>query len=85
MRERFPPDCAFRGRARHTLQLAVPAEPRGRTEPDLIDEVAWWQTDDSWQYALFTAVAYMRAAANRQARTCPQVCQELAQLPGPPG
>jgi hypothetical protein len=25
----------------------------GGTEPDLLDEVAWWQADDFWQYALF--------------------------------
>jgi len=22
---------------------------RGGAEPDLLDEVAWWQTDDFWQ------------------------------------
>jgi len=22
-------------------------------------EVAWWQTDDFWQYAMFAAVAYI--------------------------
>ena len=36
------------------------------TEPDLPDEVAWWQADDFWQYALFAAVA-IRAAASRAA------------------
>src|SRR5258705_489692 len=29
----------------------------GGTDPDLLDEVAWWQSDDFWQYALFAAVA----------------------------
>jgi hypothetical protein len=29
----------------------------GGTEPDLLEEVAWWQTDAFWQYALFAAVA----------------------------
>jgi hypothetical protein len=41
------------------------AAPHGGTEPDLLDEVAWWQTDDFWQHALFAAVAYIRAAASR--------------------
>jgi hypothetical protein len=29
--------------------------------------VARWQADDFWQYALFAAVAYIRAAASRAA------------------
>jgi hypothetical protein len=35
----------------------------GGTEPDLLDEVASWQADDFWQYALYAAVACIRAAA----------------------
>ena len=30
----------------------------GGTEPDLLDEVAWWQTDDFWQYALSARPPY---------------------------
>jgi hypothetical protein len=41
------------------------AAVHGRTEPDLLDEVAWWQTDEFWKYALFAAIAYIRAAASR--------------------
>lgn len=67
IRERFLPDCAFRGRERRKLQFAVLAAAalRGGTEPDLLEEVAWWQTGDFWQYALFAAVACIRAAASR--------------------
>jgi hypothetical protein len=36
-----------------------------RVEPDLLDEVAWWQLDDFWPYPLFAAIAYIRVAANR--------------------
>ncbi len=36
------------------------AEPNGPA-----DEVGWWQTDHFWQYALFAAVAHIRAAASR--------------------
>ncbi len=52
------------------LQFAVlaAAAPRGGAEPDLPDEVAWWQTNDFWQYAYFAAVAYIRAAADRAGR-----------------
>jgi hypothetical protein len=62
--------------ARQTLQ--------GGTEPDLLDEVAWWQTDDFWQYALFAAVAYIRAAASRAGVAVRQAGQDLAQQPGHP-
>jgi hypothetical protein len=45
---------------------------QGGTEPDLLDEVAWWQAEDFRQYALYAAVAYIRAApagrASRSAR-----------------
>jgi hypothetical protein len=59
LRERFLPERTFRGRQNTTLQYVVLAAAaiHGGTEPDLLDEVAWWQTDDFWQYALFAAVA----------------------------
>ena len=80
MPERFLPECAFRGRENKKLQFAVLAAAalRGGTEPDLLDEVAWWQTDDFWQYALYAAVAYIRAAASRAGVPVRQACQELA-------
>ena len=51
--------AAFRGRQNAKLQYAVLAAAalHGGTEPDLLDEVAWLQADDFWQYALFAAVA----------------------------
>jgi hypothetical protein len=67
LRERFLPECTFRGRQNKKLQYAVLAAAalHGGTDPDLLDEVAWWQTDDFWQYALYATVAYIRAAASR--------------------
>ena len=67
LRERFLPETTFRGRQNAKLQYGVLAAAalNGATEPDLLAEVAWWQTDDFWQYALFAAVAYVRAAASR--------------------
>jgi hypothetical protein len=67
LRERFLPDCTFRGRQNknHQDTLLAASALHGGTEPDLLDEVAWWQTDDFWQYGLFAAVAYIRAAASR--------------------
>jgi hypothetical protein len=57
---------------------------QGGTEPDLLEEVAWWQTDDFWQYALFAAIAYIRAAASRAGVPVPKACRDLAQRPGHP-
>jgi len=86
LRERFLPETAFRGRQNHKLQYALLAAAalRGGTEPDLLNEVAWWQTDDFWQYALFAAVAYTRAAASRAGVPVRQACQDLSQRPGHP-
>jgi hypothetical protein len=85
MPERFLPECAFRGRQNKKLQFAILAAAalRGGAEPDLLGEVAWWQTDDFWQYALYAAVAYIRAAAGRAGVPVRQACQELAQRDGP--
>ena len=85
MPQRFLPECAFRGRQNKKLQFAVLAAAalHGGAEPDLLDEVAWWQTDDFWQYALYAAVAYIRAAASRAGVPVRQVCQELAERAGP--
>jgi hypothetical protein len=85
MPERFLPECAFRGQQNKKLQFAVLAAAalHGGAEPDLLDEVAWWQTDDFWQYALYAVVAYIRAAAGRAGVPVRQACQELAQRDGP--
>ena len=81
MQERFRPECSFRGRDQHKLQFAVLAAAalRGRAQADLLNEVVWWQADDFWQCALFAAVAYIRAAADRAGVPVRQVCQELTQ------
>src|SRR6476661_469640 len=86
LRERFLPERTFRGRENTKLQYAVLAAAalHGGTEPDLLDEVAWWQTDDFWQYALFAAVAYIRAAASRAGVPARQACHDLGKRPGHP-
>jgi hypothetical protein len=80
LRERFLPECTFRGRQNSKLQYAVLAAAAldGGTEPDLLDEVGWWQADDFRQHALFAAVAYIRAAASRPGVPVRQACQDLA-------
>jgi hypothetical protein len=81
--ERFLPELGFRGRQRGKLQFAVlaAAAMRGGTDPDLLDEAARWRTDDFWGYALYAAVAYVRAAASRAGVPVAQACQELALRP----
>ena len=80
------PECAFRGRENTKFRYAVLAAAalHGGTEPDLLDEVAWWQTDDFWRYALFAAVACIRAAASREGGPVRQACQDLSERPGHP-
>jgi len=86
LRERFLPERTFRGRQNSKFQYAVLAAAalHGGTEPDLLDEVAWWRADDFWQYALFAAVAYIRAAASRAGVPVRHACQDLAQRPSQP-
>jgi hypothetical protein len=86
LRERFLPETAFRGRQNAKLQYAVLAAAalHGGAEPDLLDEVAAWQADDFWQYGLYAAVAYIRAAASRVGVPVRQACQDLGEHPGRP-
>jgi hypothetical protein len=86
LRERFLPEATFRGRRNAKFQYAVLAAAgvHGGTEPDLLDEVASWQADDFWQYAMYAAVAYIRAAAIRAGVLVRQACQDLDERPGHP-
>jgi hypothetical protein len=86
LQARFLPESSFRGRQNKKLQYAVLAAAalHGGTEPDLLDEVAWWQTDDFWEYALYAAVACIRAAASQTGVPVRQACQDLALRRGYP-
>jgi hypothetical protein len=86
LRERFLPECAFRGRQNAKLRYAVlaAAAVHGGTEPDLLEEVACWQADDFWQYAMHAAVACVRAAASRAGVPVRQACQDLSERSGHP-
>jgi hypothetical protein len=69
---------------KHEVRGAGRSSPAWRDRTDLLEEVAWWQTDDFWQYALFAAVAYIRAAASRAGVPVCQACQDLTGRPGHP-
>jgi len=86
LRERFLPEVSFRGRQNKKFQYAVLAAAalHGGTEPDLLAEVAWWQTDDLWECALYAAAAYIRAAASHSGVPVRQACQDLAPHEGHP-
>jgi len=86
LRERFLPEASFRGRQNAKFRYAVlaAAAVHGGTEPDLLDEVASWQADDFWQYALYAAVAFIRAAASRAGLPVRQARQDLDERPGHP-
>lgn len=83
LRSRHLAERAFRGRENSRFQYAVLAAAalHGGTEPDLLDEAAWWQSDDLWEYAMLAAVACIRAAASRVGTTVPRACQDLASSP----
>lgn len=60
------PEVEFRGKEHRRIQYAVLTAfaMHGGLEPDLLDEVTYW-IEQYWQYALFAAVAIVRACADR--------------------
>ncbi|NHZ71205.1 MAG: hypothetical protein GWP18_06145 [Proteobacteria bacterium] len=84
LRETYLRECEFRGRDNRRIQYAIltSASVRGGLEPDLLDEVVWWRADDYWRYALFAAVALIRAGAERQGVTIAQMVEQLAARSG---
>jgi hypothetical protein len=50
----------------------------GGVYPDLLDDAAWWQTDDLWVYSFFALVIFMRAAAERTGRSVEEVAISIA-------
>ena len=81
LREKYLAECRFRGRDNRKIQFAVLAigATRGGIEPDLLDEVVWWQTDDFWWFALAAAVAIIRSCAERLGEPVPCFVARLAE------
>jgi hypothetical protein len=84
LRETFLPECTFRGRENRKIQYALltGASLRGGLDPDLLDEVIWWNSDDYWRYALFAVVAVIRAGAQRQGVPVARIMEQLAERHG---
>ncbi|MGD0557681.1 MAG: hypothetical protein ABSA93_22215 [Streptosporangiaceae bacterium] len=82
LREQFLPECDLHGSRHKKFQYAVlvAAALHGGTEPNLLEDAAWWQADDFWEYALFAAAAYIRAAASRAGVPVSQACLDLAEF-----
>ena len=78
--ERCLPEGRFRGREHRKIRFAVLAcaTARGGIEPDLLDEVSWWQSDDFWFYALAAVVTVIRACAERAGESVPAFAERLA-------
>ncbi len=80
--EKYLGECKFQGRENRKIQFAIlaSASARGGIQPDLLDEVAWWQADDFWWYALAAAVAVIRACADRMGLSVPAFVPQLSAL-----
>lgn len=58
--------------------LFAAAALHGGARPDLLEDVAWYQADDFWVYAMYAAVILIRAAAERTAMNTRDVCAAIA-------
>ena len=78
--ERHLPEVTFRGKDNRKIQFAVlcAAAMAGGLEPDLLDEVYWWRTDDFWRYGMLASVALMRASAEAHGISVEQLASDLA-------
>ena len=52
---------------------------RAGLEPDLLDEIRFWN-DDFWRYALYAAIALIRAAAIKTNQPVSQLARQLAKF-----
>ena len=77
--ERYLPECEFRGRDNRKIRYAVMAAAavHGGVELDLLEEVAYWATDDFWSYAGLAAVTWARAVADQRGIALGDLCARL--------
>lgn len=81
IRERFLPEHRFSGKNQHyksKYAITAAAMIHGGVYPDLLDDAAWWQTDDLWVYSFFALLIFVRAAADRTARSVEEVALSIA-------
>jgi hypothetical protein len=77
--ERYLPECSFRGRDNRKIRYAVlaVAATHGGVVVDLLDEVAYWESDDFWSYAGFAAIAWIRAVSDQGGVALAELCRQV--------
>lgn len=81
IRDRFLPEHRFSGKNQHyksKYAISAAAMIHGGVYPDLLDDAAWWQTDDLWVYSFFALLIFIRAAAERTGRSIEEVALSIA-------
>ena len=75
------PEIEFKGKQYRKIRFAVMSSAglRGGLDPDLLDEVAYWN-DDYWRYALFAAIALIRASAAKTPGSVADLATHVAAL-----
>jgi hypothetical protein len=75
------PEIEFRGKQYRKIRFAVMSSAglRGGLDPDLLDEVAYWN-DDYWRYALFAAIALIRASVDKTGGSVADLARRVAAL-----
>ncbi len=84
LREKYLPEVDFRGKVAHrNSQYALygAAALRGGVRADVYADAGWWNAE-LWLYALYAAVIYVRASAERLGTTADQVARTLASTRG---
>jgi len=78
---RHLPEIQFRDQRalqeRTTYALNAVAAIRGGLEPDIVEDMYWWQVRDIVEYAVLAALAYVRAGAERRGQPMTQFIDEL--------
>lgn len=81
IRERYLPECRFRGKRQHHkshFALTAAATWRAGVHPDLDSEADYWGMEGFWMYAFYALVIYLRMAAERTDRSVEDVARALA-------
>ena len=83
IRDKYLPELVFKGKSQHRksrFALRAAAMIRAGVEPDLLDEVIWWDSDDLFVWSLYALIIYARLAAERTSTSVADVCEQLAAL-----
>lgn len=75
----FLPEVEFRGKENRKIRFTVMsvASLRGGVDPDVLDEIIYWN-DDYWLYCLWASIALGRAAAAKAGTPVTDLARRLA-------